>query len=145
MSFSPAHFYSRFQALILCDQFHRLSRRRFHGPRQCHPPPLLGQHPTKAFSVCSQVKPFKVHSGPFIRDVSFAIVAVALLLIVLHDGSLHLYEAIAMIGLYGCYVAWVIGGAWFLRHRQEKFKAKRRGRDEIEAGATQGERPFLLE
>ncbi|KAF8588871.1 hypothetical protein K439DRAFT_1651764 [Ramaria rubella] len=54
------------------------------------------------------IKPFHVNRGPFLRDVGFFTVAVALLLWILHDGKLHAWEAGTLVGLYVFYVAAVV-------------------------------------
>ncbi|KAI0833651.1 Sodium/calcium exchanger protein-domain-containing protein [Trametes gibbosa] len=64
------------------------------------------------------IKPFKVIRGPFLRDVGFFTVAVAILLIVLWDNKLEAWEAAAMIVLYAVYVTTVVISSWW-RQRQE--------------------------
>ncbi|CED84590.1 K-dependent Na :Ca2 antiporter [Phaffia rhodozyma] len=63
------------------------------------------------------VQPFKVHQGPFLRDVGFAIAAISLLLVVMKDEVLTLWEAGGLVGLYVSYVVWVVGGSWIMRLR----------------------------
>ncbi|CDO75173.1 hypothetical protein BN946_scf184866.g14 [Trametes cinnabarina] len=65
------------------------------------------------------IKPFKVIRGPFLRDVGFFTVAVAILLVVLWDNKLEAWEAAAMVVLYAVYVTTVVIGSWW-RRRQEK-------------------------
>lgn len=88
------------------------------------------------------VKPFKVHPGPFIRDVGFAIVAVGLVLGVLWDGKLMFWETSCMIGLYCVYVAWVVGGTWYMARRREG-RIRLEG-EEGEEGLIGGEMTRLL-
>ena len=64
------------------------------------------------------IKPFRVARGPFLRDVGFFTVAVALLLVVLWDNKLEAWEAAGMIVLYAVYVCTVVVGSWW-RRRQE--------------------------
>lgn len=67
------------------------------------------------------IRPFDVHRGPFLRDVGFFTIAVALLLLILSDGHIRPWEAALMIVLYVVYVAWVVAGTWYskLRRRQQ--------------------------
>lgn len=81
----------------------------------------------------SFIQPFQVHRGPFLRDVGFALAAVALLLLVMRDGELQTWEAGAMVGLYGVYVAGVVGGGYVLR-----WKERREGRIRLEGDEEEG-------
>jgi len=67
------------------------------------------------------IRPFKVEKFPFLRDVGFFFVAVALVIAVLWDGKLLLWESLALIGLYFIYVCVVVIGSWWER-RQEARK-----------------------
>lgn len=81
------------------------------------------------------IQPFTVHRGPFLRDVGFALAAVALLLLVMRDGALQTWEAGTMVGLYGTYVAGVVGGGYFIRWRERRTGQIRLGEDDdLEAG-----------
>ncbi|KAJ7066913.1 Sodium/calcium exchanger protein-domain-containing protein [Mycena amicta] len=67
------------------------------------------------------IKPFQLHRATaFIRDVGFMFVAVALLLLILWDGSIHFWEAAVMIALYVIYVATVVVGSWWERRQEHK-------------------------
>jgi len=70
------------------------------------------------------IQPFSVHRGPFLRDVGFALAAVALLLLVMRDGELQTWEAGSMVGLYATYVAGVVGGGYFIRWRERRRTGK---------------------
>ncbi len=69
-------------------------------------------------SVCI-IKPFKVHRGPFLRDVGFFTIAVSLVLVAIWDGRISAFEAGAMVGLYVFYAIVVVVGSWWER-RQER-------------------------
>jgi len=66
------------------------------------------------------IKPFQVHKGPFLRDVGFFSVAVAMLLVILWDEQIRAWESISMIILYLFYVFVVVVGAWWDRKSQRK-------------------------
>ena len=66
------------------------------------------------------IKPFKVHRGPFLRDVGFFTVAVSLLLVILKDGRIEPWEAGALVTLYLVYVIFVIVGSWWERRQEWK-------------------------
>ncbi|KZT22363.1 hypothetical protein NEOLEDRAFT_1119658 [Neolentinus lepideus HHB14362 ss-1] len=66
------------------------------------------------------IKPFQVERYPFLRDVGFFTVAVTVLIVILHDGQLHAWEAGSLVGLYILYVALVMIGTWWEGRRQER-------------------------
>ncbi|KAE8233937.1 hypothetical protein CF326_g1024 [Tilletia indica] len=82
------------------------------------------------------IQPFKVKPYPFLRDVGFFTVAIALALFVLLDGTLHLTESVALVMLYVMYAAIVIVGSWWQeRRRQQKISQRAETRPSvIEAG-----------
>lgn len=67
------------------------------------------------------IRPFKVERSAFLRDVGFFFVAVTLVITVLWDGKLLLWESLGLVGLYFTYVCIVIIGSWWER-RQEARK-----------------------
>ncbi|WWC65382.1 uncharacterized protein I303_108000 [Kwoniella dejecticola CBS 10117] len=66
------------------------------------------------------IRPFHVPRHAFLRDVLFFTSAVCLLVLVLRDGFLSLYEAGSMVLLYVTYVGVVVGGNWLARRRRRK-------------------------
>ncbi|KAJ7284942.1 Sodium/calcium exchanger protein-domain-containing protein [Mycena rebaudengoi] len=68
------------------------------------------------------IKPFAVPRFPFLRDVGFFTLAVVLLLVILWDHHIRLWEAGIMIALYVFYVGIVVVGSW-LDRRQERRRA----------------------
>ena len=66
------------------------------------------------------IKPFHVNPRPFLRDVGFFTVAVALLLWILHDGKIRKWEAGILVALYIVYVATVVLGTWWERRYEER-------------------------
>lgn len=68
------------------------------------------------------ISPFKVEKVPFLRDVCFFFAAVSLVITVLWDGKLMLWEALLLVGLYFTYVCVVVVGSWWER-RQEARRA----------------------
>ena len=67
------------------------------------------------------IRPFKVERFSFLRDVGFFFVAVTLVITVLWDGKLVLWESLILVGLYFIYVCVVVIGSWWER-RQEVRK-----------------------
>lgn len=69
------------------------------------------------------IKPFQLKRATyFIRDVGFMFTAVTLLLVILWDSTIRLWEAAVMVALYVIYVAIVVVGTWWER-RQERTRA----------------------
>lgn len=66
------------------------------------------------------IKPFHVNRRPFLRDVGFFTVAVALLLWIIHDGKVRKWEAGLLVVLYIVYVATVVVGTWWEKRREEQ-------------------------
>ncbi|KAF8754385.1 hypothetical protein RHS01_06183 [Rhizoctonia solani] len=64
------------------------------------------------------VRPFRVNPGSFMRDVGFFTLSVACTLVILIDGEIHAWEALAMVGLYLVYVCVVVGGSWVENRRR---------------------------
>ena len=67
------------------------------------------------------IRPFKVEKFPFLRDVGFFFAATSLVIAVLWDGRILLWEALVLVGLYFTYVCVVVIGSWWER-RQEARK-----------------------
>jgi sodium/potassium/calcium exchanger 6 len=66
------------------------------------------------------IRPFKVPKVPFLRDVGFFTVAVSLLLVISHDGTIHFWEAAVLVVLYLIYVIVVVIGSFWERKRERK-------------------------
>ncbi|KLO11555.1 hypothetical protein SCHPADRAFT_998804 [Schizopora paradoxa] len=66
------------------------------------------------------IKPFNVDKKPFLRDVGFFTVAVALLIGILWDGEIHAWEAATLIALYFLYVCVVTIGTWWDKRQLRK-------------------------
>ncbi|KAG8525403.1 uncharacterized protein KY384_009047 [Bacidia gigantensis] len=66
------------------------------------------------------VRPFKVARRSFVRDVGFFIVAAGFSMVFLADGSLHLWECIAMVAFYIFYVVFVVIWHWSLKRRAKQ-------------------------
>lgn len=73
------------------------------------------------------IAPFRVKRYPFLRDVGFFTVAVALTMVFLFDGKLLLSECLSLIGLYLAYAATIIVGSWW----QERQRTRRHLLDDI--------------
>lgn len=67
------------------------------------------------------IKPFKVDPKPFLRDVGFFTTAVTLLLWILWDGEIRLWEAMSLVVLYVVYALVVVVGTWWQK-RQFRIK-----------------------
>ena len=85
-----------------------------------------------AGSMCI-IRPFKVEKYPFLRDVGFFFIAVALVIAVLWDGRLHLWEALTLVGLYFIYVCVVVVGSWWERRQEARRLREALIRDEYSA------------
>lgn len=79
------------------------------------------------------VRPFKVGRKSFVRDVSFFAVAVLFGLFFLADGEIHMWECVAMIAFYFCYVAFVIAWHWITGRKKHKRQKERRMREHYTA------------
>ncbi|WVQ95526.1 hypothetical protein IAU59_002623 [Kwoniella sp. CBS 9459] len=66
------------------------------------------------------IRPFHVPRHAFLRDVLFFTAAVIVLMLVLRDGHLTLWESSGMVALYLAYVGVVVGGNWWGRRRRRK-------------------------
>ncbi|KAJ7773220.1 Sodium/calcium exchanger protein-domain-containing protein [Mycena metata] len=67
------------------------------------------------------IKPFQLRQPLyFLRDVGFMFTAVSLLLVILWDGSIRLWEAAVMIALYVIYVVVVVLGSWWERRLERR-------------------------
>lgn len=66
------------------------------------------------------IRPFKVEKFPFLRDVGFFFVAVSLVIAVLWDGRLLLWEALLLVGLYFTYVCVVVVGSWWEKRQEAR-------------------------
>lgn len=90
------------------------------------------------------IKPFKVDRGPFLRDVGFFTIAVIVLLVVLWDSKLELWEAMSLVGLYLFYVTVVVVSSWLERRRERQRRMEELMRDEYrEEAVTQT--PYINE
>ncbi|WVF67966.1 hypothetical protein IAT40_002728 [Kwoniella sp. CBS 6097] len=66
------------------------------------------------------IRPFHVPRHAFLRDVLFFTAAVIVLMVVLRDGHLSLWESSGMVALYLAYVGVVVGGNWWGRRKRRK-------------------------
>ncbi|KAL5503823.1 hypothetical protein ACEPAH_7894 [Sanghuangporus vaninii] len=75
------------------------------------------------------IRPFSVEPRPFLRDVGFFTVAVALLLGILWDEHIRAWEAATLVGLYVVYVIVVVVGTWWDKRqfRKKQLEAIVRG------------------
>lgn len=82
------------------------------------------------------IKPFKVNKGPFLRDIGFFTVAIALLLAILIDGNITAWEAGLLVLLYVIYVAVVVVQSWYERRQQRKREKENLIRAQYDAEDT---------
>lgn len=66
------------------------------------------------------IAPFRVKRYPFLRDVGFFTVAVALTMSFLIDGKLRFSECLGLVGLYFAYATTVIVGSWWQQRRRRQ-------------------------
>lgn len=76
------------------------------------------------------IKPFKVDRAPFLRDVGFFTLAVIVILFVLWDSELEMWEAVSLVVLYIVYVIVVVAGSWWERRRERRRRIAEMMRDE---------------
>ncbi|KAI9310904.1 Sodium/calcium exchanger protein-domain-containing protein [Dichotomocladium elegans] len=84
-----------------------------------------------AGSMCA-IKPFRTKRFSFIRDVSFFTLAVILIMSIVADGLIHLYESIILIVFYIIYVFVVVGGNYYMKRRSNYLNLVQRARLEYE-------------
>lgn len=92
-------------------------------------------------SMCA-IKPFRTKKFSFFRDVSFFMLSIFLVLIIVGDGLIHLYEGILLILFYALYVAVVVGGNYYMKRRSNYRNLVERARLEYEE--NEGEMDTLL-
>lgn len=78
------------------------------------------------------IKPFRTKRFSFIRDVSFFTAAVLLIMAIVADGLIYLYEAIILIVFYIIYVLVVVGGNYVMKKRSNYLNLVQRARLEYE-------------
>ncbi|KAI9483988.1 MAG: Sodium/calcium exchanger protein-domain-containing protein [Benjaminiella poitrasii] len=88
-----------------------------------------------AGTMCA-IKPFRVKKFSFIRDVSFFTCAIFLVIIIVADGLIQLYEAIILILFYVAYVMVVVGGNYYMKKRSNYLNLVERARLEYEENGT---------
>lgn len=94
-----------------------------------------------AGSMCI-IKPFRVDPVPFLRDVSFFMLSVIVILVVLWDSKLELWEAMSLVGLYLFYVSIVVIGSWVERRRENKRRTEEMMRDEYREDTPLIQEPY---
>ncbi|CAO3615650.1 unnamed protein product [Mucor hiemalis] len=88
-----------------------------------------------AGSMCA-IKPFRAKKFSFVRDVSFFTCAIILVMAIVSDGLIHLYEAIILISFYVIYVMVVVGGNYYMKKRSNYLNLVERARLEYEENGT---------
>ena len=78
------------------------------------------------------IKPFRTKKLSFLRDVSFFTIAVVLVMGIVADGLIYLYEAIILIVFYTFYVLVVVGGNYYTKRRSTYQNLVERARLEYE-------------
>jgi sodium/potassium/calcium exchanger 6 len=82
------------------------------------------------------IKPFRAKKFSFIRDVSFFTCAILLVMAIVSDGLIHLYESIILILFYAVYVLVVVGGNYYMKKRSNYLNLVERARLEYEENGT---------
>ena len=88
------------------------------------------------------IKPFRVNRGPFLRDVTFFTVAVAVLLGILIDGWIYAWEAALLVLLYVAYVVTVVVTSWWEHKCERKALLETLVRSEYDNEGMQPYRDF---
>jgi sodium/potassium/calcium exchanger 6 len=78
------------------------------------------------------IRPFRAKRLSFLRDVSFFTVALVLVLLIVADGLIYLYEAVILVIFYIIYVAVVVGGNYYVKRRAAYMNLVQRARSEYE-------------
>ncbi|KAG2224954.1 hypothetical protein INT45_000075 [Circinella minor] len=84
-----------------------------------------------AGSMCA-IKPFRIKKLSFLRDVSFFTLAIFVVMAIVADGLIYLYEAIILILFYVVYVIVVVGGNYYTKRRSNYQNLVERARLEYE-------------
>ncbi|KAL7268046.1 hypothetical protein RUND412_009344 [Rhizina undulata] len=79
------------------------------------------------------VRPFRVGRRPFVRDVSFFILAVLFAIFFLADGKITMWESVTMIFFYVFYVCFVVTWHWATTRRKRKRRKERSAREHYTA------------
>lgn len=88
---------------------------------------------------------FAVRKASFLRDTSFLFVTVALLLGILVQRELHLWQGLLMIAIYISYIMWVMGYHWWISRRSNTEEATGASHSDEENMPTPTETRPLLE
>ena len=78
------------------------------------------------------IKPFRIKKLSFLRDVSFFTLAIFVVMAIVADGLIYLYEAIILILFYVVYVIVVVGGNYYTKRRSNYQNLVERARLEYE-------------
>lgn len=89
------------------------------------------------------IAPFRVKPYPFLRDVGFFTVAVALTMISLFDGKLLFSECLGLIALYFTYAATVIIGSWWQERQRRRRLLISSVREEYSPGLSEDEQTHV--
>lgn len=76
------------------------------------------------------VSPFRITKTPFLRDVTFFLLAICVVLAIVWDGKIYLWESIILVLFYFIYVSTVAIGTWWAKNQKRRRWQERRARDE---------------
>lgn len=76
------------------------------------------------------VSPFRIKKAPFLRDVTFFLLAILVVLAIIWDGKIFLWESIILVLFYFIYVCTVAIGTWWAKNQKRRKLQERRARDE---------------
>ncbi|RGB39381.1 Sodium/calcium exchanger protein [Rhizophagus diaphanus] len=76
------------------------------------------------------VSPFRIKKAPFLRDVIFFLLAICVVLAIIWDGKIFLWESIILVLFYFIYVCTVAIGSWWATSQKRRKWQERRARDE---------------
>ncbi|PKY52920.1 hypothetical protein RhiirA4_347462, partial [Rhizophagus irregularis] len=76
------------------------------------------------------VSPFRIKKAPFLRDVIFFLLAICVVLAIIWDGKIFLWESIILVLFYFIYVCTVAIGSWWAKNQKRRKWQERRARDE---------------
>jgi len=76
------------------------------------------------------VSPFRVTKVPFLRDVIFFSSAICIVLAIVWDGKIQLWESIILVLFYFSYVCVVVIGTWWVKDQKRRKWQEQKARDE---------------
>src|SRR5437762_1443906 len=74
------------------------------------------------------VSPFRITKAPFLRDVTFFLLAICVVLAIIWDGKINLWESIILVLFYLIYVGVVALEIWWTKYQKRRKWQERKAR-----------------